>query len=173
MLTLSAKFINRPILSLRVGHQVATALTPIINPNNLKIEAWYAQDLRSNARLILQQQSVREVIPEGIIINDFDELMPLEDLVRLQKIADLDFDLIGKPVETINKQKIGKVVDYAVEPETMMIVKLYLNQNIFKDFSGGGRVIDRKQIFEITDRKVVVKDTEIRVSDAQPLPEPA
>lgn len=173
MLTLSTKFINRPILSLRVGHKVAIASTPIINPNDLKIEGWYTQDDTSKNVLILQEQSVRQIVPEGIIIDDFDELVPLDDLVRLQKIVDLKFDLISMQVHTTNKQKIGKVVDYAVEPQTMMIIKLYLNQNIFKDFSGGGRVIDRKQIVEVTDRKIVVKDTEIRVRETQALPEPA
>lgn len=158
MLKLSKYIVNRPVLSIRLGRPVAQALEPIINPNNLKIEGWFCKDMRSNAELILQMISIREVFNEGLVIDDVDELLPLDDLVRLQKIVDLQFSLIGKTVLTDSKKRLGKVSDYAVEPDSMIIKKLYISQNILRDFGGGGRVVDRTQIIEITDTKVIVKD---------------
>lgn len=170
MLKLSGEFINRNILSLRLGGQVATAIEPIINPNNLKIEGWFCEDIRSKARLILQPISIREMINEGFIIDDIDELVPLEDSIRLRKVVDLGFNLIGKQVVTDAKRKLGKVGDYALNPDDFVIQKLYVNQTIVKDFSGGGKVIDRTQIVEITDSKIIVRDTLDKLSATAPIP---
>lgn len=175
MLKLSADFQNRHVLSLRLGSTVALAGEPIINPNNLKIEGWFCEDIRNKAKLILQPISIREIIPEGFIVDDIDELVPLDDLVRLQKIVDLHFSLVGKSVVTDTKRKLGKVSDYALKPESFIIQKLYISQSIVKDFSGGGRVVDRGQIVEITDSKIIVRDTldKLPASSPVPLAEPA
>lgn len=145
-------------MSLRTGSPVATATTPIINPNNLKIEGWYCQDRFSKSTLILLSQDVRDVIAQGLVINDHDNLSEPEELIRLQEILDIQFELLGKPTFTSNKVKIGKVTDYAVEIETFYIQKLYLSQPLVKSFSGGTLSVDRDQVIEITNRKVVIQD---------------
>lgn len=158
MLQLSKSLLNQPVMSLRVGAQVATAVEPIINPNNLKIEGWYCQDRFSKDTLILLSQDVRDVITQGIVINDHDNLSYPEDLIRLKEVLDLHFDLIGKPTYTDKNKRLGKVSDYAVESETLYIQKIYLAQPITKSFSGGTLSVDRNQILEITNRKIVIQD---------------
>src|SRR5690242_7642928 len=85
MLQLSGSLTNRPIMSLRTGGQVAEALKPIINPNNLKIEGFYCQDRFSKDQLVLLTQDIRDVVAQGLIINDHDVLSDPSELVRLQK----------------------------------------------------------------------------------------
>lgn len=145
-------------MSLRTGQQVATATQPIINPNNLKIEGFYCNDKFSKETLVLLYQDVRDFIPQGFVIDDHDVLSSPEELIRLKNILDIGFTLIGKPVETISKQRIGKVTDYATEIETMYVQKIYVSQSILKSISGGNLGIDRSQINEITDRKIVIND---------------
>jgi sporulation protein YlmC with PRC-barrel domain len=158
MMQLSGMIVNRPVLSLRTGTQVAVALAPIINPNNLKIEAFYCQDNIDRKQLILVAQDVRDVMAQGIVINDHDVLTEESELVRLQDLMHINFSLLGKPVVTASKQKIGKVVDYAVEVESLYIQKLYVSQSLFKNFGGGSLGIDRSQIIEINDRTIIVSD---------------
>ncbi len=150
--------LNRPVLSLRTGTQVATALTPIINPNNLKIEGFYCHDDASRQQLILVAQDVRDVMPQGIVINDHDVLTEASELVRLQDLLRINFVLLGKPVITSSKGKLGKVSDYAVETQSLYIQKLYVSQSLFKSFSGGNLGVDRSQIVEINDKRIVVND---------------
>src|SRR5579864_7400151 len=107
MLQLSGSLINRPVLSLRTGTVVATILAPIINPNNLKIEGFYCQDRFQKTRLVLLYQDIRDVLPQGLVVNDHDVLSEPEELVRLHDIMKLQFELIGKPVVTVSKDKIG------------------------------------------------------------------
>lgn len=158
MLQLSGNIINRAVLSLRTGGPVATIAAPIINPNNLKIEGFYCNDRFSKQRLVLLTQDIRDSSNKGFIVNDHDVLSDPSELVRLTKVIKLNFDLTNKPVDTVNKKRLGKVSDYAVEISSMYIQKLYIGQSLLKSLSGGQLSIDRNQIVEITNRHIVVND---------------
>jgi len=159
MLQLSTKLINRPVLSLRTGTVIATATAPIINPNNLKIEGFYCIDRFEKKRpLVLLYQDIREVIAQGIVVNDYEVLVNQEELVRLKDLIKLRFELLGKPVITESKSKVGKVNDFATEVETMYIQKIYVGQPLRKTLMGGSLSIDRTQIVEITNRRVIISD---------------
>lgn len=162
MLQLSGMIINRPVLSLRTGAEVAVALAPIINPNNLKIEGFFCRT-KGRKQLILVTQDIRDVLPQGIVINDEDVLTDEDELVRLKEVIHINFELLGKQAETTDRHKLGKVNDYATETDSMIIKKLYVTQPIYKNFSGGNLGIDRTQIVEITDKKVIVNDLSAKV----------
>lgn len=167
MLQLSATIINRPVMSLRTGSPVATAVAPIINPDNLKIEGFYCNDRFENKELILLYQDIRDILPQGFVIDDHGVLVEASELVRLKKVLDLEFELIGKPVQTVTKDKVGKVSDFAVETTTMTIQKLYASQSILKSFTGGSLSIDRTQIVEITPKRIIINEL------LKPAPAPA
>ncbi|HWT55431.1 MAG TPA: hypothetical protein VN031_00160 [Candidatus Microsaccharimonas sp.] len=158
MLQLSATIINRPVMSLRTGAQVATAVAPIINPDTLKIEGFYCNDRFESKELILLYQDIRDVLPQGFVIDDHDVLADASELVRLKKVLELEYELIGKPVETVNKDKVGKISDFAVETTTMTIQKLYASQSILKSFTGGSLSIDRSQIVEVTNKRIIINE---------------
>lgn len=158
MLQLSASLINKSVMSLRTGTEIASVLGSIINPDNLKIEGFYCQDRFDNQMCILLYQDIREIVSQGYVVNDHDVLVLPEDLVRLKKIIDLNYDILGKQVVTISKEKVGKVNDYATETETMYIQKIYVTRSIFKSFVGGSLIIDRSQVNEITPTRIVIND---------------
>lgn len=155
--------LDRPVLSLRVGREIATTLAPIINPDNLKIEGFYCQERKSHKKLVLLSQDIRDVLPQGLVVNDAEVLTPAEELVRLEKLLKINFNLMGKAVETASKIKVGKVNDYALEVQTMYIQKIYVSQSLLKSLSGGNLGVDRSQIIEITDKKIVINDLEAKV----------
>lgn len=157
MLQLSQALIDRPVMSLQTGGQIATAIGPIVNPNNLKIEGFYCID-PTNKYLVLVSQDIRDILPQGIVVNDANVLVESSDLIRLKPIMALQFGLLGKKVETSSKEKVGKIEDYATDIDNMFIQKLYVSQSVFKSFAGGNLGIDRSQIVEITPKKVVIHD---------------
>jgi sporulation protein YlmC with PRC-barrel domain len=158
MLQLSASLLNKAVLSLRTGTPIATIISPIINPDNLKIEGFYCEDRFDKAQLVLLYQDIRDVLPKGFVVNDHDVLAEPEELVRLKKVMDINFSLLGKQVVTVDKQKVGKVSDYATETTTMFIQKLYVSQSILKSLTGGSLSIDRTQINEITPRRIIINE---------------
>jgi uncharacterized protein YrrD len=158
VLQVSSTFINRPVLSLRSGAQVATTVAPIVNPNSLKIEGLYCQVRGEKNPLVLLTQDIRDIIPQGFVINDQDNLAGADELVRLKDIIRLQFNILGKQVITLDGDKLGKVADFAADTDSMFIHKLYASQSLLKHFAGGMLSIDRTQINEITDKSIVVND---------------
>jgi sporulation protein YlmC with PRC-barrel domain len=158
MLQLSASFINKPVMSLRTGTPIARVTTPLINPNNLKIEGFFCEDIFNKDILILLDQDIRDFLPQGFIVNDHEVLAEPDELVRLKDLIELSFDILGKPVETVSKEKIGKVSDYATDVSSMFIQKLYVSQSLLKSFMGGSLSVDRTQIHEITPRRVIINE---------------
>lgn len=157
MLKLSESLLGKPVMSLRTGQQVATITRPIINPNNLKIEGFYCLERLQRKELVLLYQDIRDIIPQGFVINELEVLAEPHDLIRLKDVMAIDFQLMGKQVVTLGKHRLGKVSDFATELETMYIQKLYVTQGL-KGLTKGNLGIDRNQINEITDRKIIVTD---------------
>lgn len=158
MLSLSAALVTKPIMSLQTGAPVGMTNGVIINPNNLKIEGFYCQDRFEKQQKILLSQEVRDVLPQGIVVNDHHALTDPDELVRLKNILDLQFELMGKPVYTVSKDKIGKIVDFAADTETLYIQKLYVGRSLLKSLSTGQLSVDRTKIIEITSKKIVIQD---------------
>ncbi|HEX8349815.1 MAG TPA: hypothetical protein VF598_07625 [Hymenobacter sp.] len=158
MLQLSEAMLKRQILSLRTSTPIAEVIAPIINQDNLKIEGFYCHEYSAKEPKILLYQDIRDILPQGIIVNDVDVLTEPSELIRLKAVLEREFVVIGMPVETVSKSKVGKVSDYAFETTTMFIQKLYVSRSIFKNLTSGSLSIDRTQIHEITARKVIIND---------------
>jgi sporulation protein YlmC with PRC-barrel domain len=157
MLQLSNSLLNKDVLSLRTGGPIASITQTIINPNNLKIEGFYCVDI-SRTPLVLLTQDIRDILAQGVVVNDFEVLTEPGELVRLEKVLRLNFQLIGKSVMTASKQRVGKVSDFATDTSTFYIQKIYVSQSILKSLNTGQLSIDRTQIIEITPKKVVIQD---------------
>ncbi len=162
MLKLSSTVTNLPIYSLRTGHAVGLAGRPLINPNNLKIEAWFAESRFDNGLLLLPVSEIRELSAQAFAVNDKEAITPAEDLIRLEPLIKLDFQLLGKKVYDENREYLGKVNDFATDTNSFFIQRLYVAPSVFKSFTQDQRIVSRAQIIEITDKKIVVKATTVR-----------
>lgn len=158
MFQLSESLRQIAVISLRTGGVVASTSDFLINPHNLKIEGWYCNDSYSKRKLVLLAKDVRELMPQGLAVNDHSNLSEPEDLVRHEDIIKINFQIIGKNIITESGKKLGKASDFAVDLDSLMINKIYVAQPIYKNFTGGQLIIDRRQITEITDRHIMVKD---------------
>jgi len=158
MLVLSANLLGKNVMSLRTGQPVGKITTAIINPNNLKIEGFYCLDRFSKKELVLLYQDIRDVIPQGVVVNDHDVLVEPKELIRLKETLSIGFEILGKQVVTRSKQRLGKVTDFATEVETMYIQKLYVSQGLLKGLTRGSLSVDRSQINEITEKKIIIND---------------
>jgi hypothetical protein len=149
-------------MSLRTGTQIAVAVLPVINPHNLKILGWWCET-PGNQKQVLLAEDVREVMPNGLAVNNEEALSDTSDLVRHKEILDINFELMDKPVRT-KRQKLGKVSDFSYN-EGLFVQKLYVARPLRKVFTSEDTlVIDREQIIEVTDKYILVRDTEIKAA---------
>ncbi len=158
MLQLSGTFTNKAVMSLRTGGEIAAIMGPIINPNNLKIEGFYCQDRFDNSQLILLTQDIRDLLNQGFVVDDHEVLSSPGELIRLREVLDINFQLIGKPVITADKHRVGRVVDFAADTVTFYIQKIYVSQSVLKSLNSTQLSIDRTQIVEITNKKIVIQE---------------
>lgn len=160
MLFMSKNLFNRPVMSLRSGSQIAVAQEPVINPHNLKIMGWWCASPQKPGRLVLLSEDVREMMPNGLAINDETALSSTDDLVRHKEILDVKFQLLDKAVKT-QRHKLGKVTDFSYN-DGMFVQKLYVSRPVTKIFSSEDTLlVDRTQILEVTDTYILVRDTEV------------
>lgn len=164
MLFLSTKLQNMTLMMVRNGGRAGTVLRPIINPNNLHIDAFYCTSVHAKTEQVLLDIHIRDFSARGIIIDDYRNLSDPDELIRLKPIMDIDFKLEGKTVFA-GKQKIGKVAEYAINMESLFVQKLYVQPPVWKGLNASRLVFDRQSVLEVTDSHIVVSGPEVKVNE--------
>jgi hypothetical protein len=140
--------------------RIGTVLSPILNPHNLHIDAFWCETINSKTNKVLLDMDIRDFSIKGVLIDDHLGLSDPDELVRLSSILEIDYQLEGKVV-LASKRKIGKVVDYAVDHSGLFIQKIYVQPPVWKPSIGGTRLtFDRTSIIEVTDTHIVVSGPE-------------
>lgn len=160
MLVASTKLIGTPVLSVQAGGAIGRITEPIVDPDTLKIVAFRLAGgpiPRSGANL-LDVSSIREYSSLGAVIDDIDELISTEDVVKISKVLELNFNLIGLKAETKKGSKLGKVIDYTVTQDNFTVQQIIIKRPLVKGFIDPELTISRKEISEVTDYKIIIKD---------------
>lgn len=162
MLVANSKLINAPILSVQAGGLIGAVASSIVDPDSLKIIAFRLNGpliAKSNANL-LDVTSIREYSNFGMVIDSIDELITSDDVIKIQKVLELNFDLLGLKVRTKKGTKLGHVSDFTVTSEDFIVQQIIVKRPFVKSFVDPELTISRKEIVEITDYEVIVKDEE-------------
>lgn len=184
MLVNGSTMLNSPVLSLHIGGPIGITTSAVIDPSDLSVIAYTVNGavIRNNSENgdILDVADIREVSDQGLIIDSDDVLVNREDIIHLDEIMKLNFDLIGLKVVTKSGKKIGKVVNYTIDTTTFSVYQLIVQRPIgFSSILDPQLTINRSQIVEIDDYKVTIKHDkeEVKVPEApkeiEELEEPA
>jgi len=158
MLIIGTRLLNTPVMSLQTGGRLASTQKPIIDPSNLKIVAFEVEgQLLSERPALLRVDEIREMGRVGMIVNSNDEFIGLHDVIKIEKLYALNFQLIGMAVIDDTKHRLGKVEDYTVDTDSFVIQQLTVKRGFFKGLTDTGLLIGRSQIVEINDREIIVK----------------
>ncbi len=162
MLVMNSRIIGTPILSIQAGGPIATIKSAIIDPNDLKILGFYLEGPlvnRAEAR-ILDVRSIREYSQLGMVIDNIEELVAPDDIIKIQNVLELNFDLINLKVRTKKGTKLGHIIDYTLTSEDFIVQQIIVKRPLVKAFVDPELTISRKEIVEITDYEVIIKDEE-------------
>jgi len=160
MLIIGTRLLNTPVMSLQTGGKLASTQKPIIDPSNLKIVAFEVEgQLLSERPALLRVDDIREMGRVGMIVNSNDEFIGVHDVIKIEKLYEMGFPLIGMPVIDDQKHKLGKVEDYTVDTDSFVIQQLTVQRGFFKGLTDTGLIISRAQIIEINDNEIVVRST--------------
>ena len=156
----NSRLLGTPVLSVQYGKPIGHLSSAIVDPDTLKILAFRINDAPDSTANLLDVKSIREYSNLGAVIDDVDELVGPEDVIRIKEVLDLNFDLLTLKVETKKGSKLGHVIDFTVTPEDFTIQQLIVKRPAIKALVDPELTIPRTEIVEITDYKVIVKDEE-------------
>jgi len=163
MLIIGTRLLNTPVMSLQTGGRLAVTQKPIIDPSNLKIVAFEVEgQLLSERPALLRVADIREMGRVGMIVNSNDEFIGVHDVIKIEKLYELGFSLVGMVVIDDTKHKLGKVEDYTVDTDSFVIQQLTVQRGFFKGLTDTGLLISRTQIIEITDNEIIVRSARQR-----------
>lgn len=160
MLAYASKLLGAPILSMQSASSIGQISAFIVDPDSLKIIAFFVSGpLVKNAN-ILVAKSIREYSKYGCVIDSIDELTEKDDVIKVSKIIDLNFNLTGLKVETKKSTKLGKIIDFTVTPDDFAVQQIIVKRPLVKSFLDPELTIPRSEIVEVTDYKIIVKNEE-------------
>lgn len=160
MILLASTIHHAPIMGLQTGTQLAKATRALIDPGTLSIVAYTLEGPLLNQRdTMLRVADIRELSDVGMIVDSSDEFIAPGDVVKIDKLRNLNFDLLGMPVIDEMKHKLGKIVDYTLETSGFVIQQLTVRRPLLKSLNDTELVIHRTQIVEINDNAVIVHST--------------
>ncbi len=167
MLISVSKLIGTPVLSVQASGPVAIIDSAIVDPDSLKIIGFHLSGplVHHSPANILDTTSIREFSPLGCVVDSVDEFVEPSDVIKIDKVLSLNFDLIGLKVETKKHTNLGRVASYTVTSEDFTVQQLIVQRPLIKSFLDPELTIPRSEIIEITDYKVIVKDEERTIKE--------
>ena len=161
MLVMNSRLIGAPVLSVQAGGPIGRIVDAIVDPDNLSVIAFHVDGPPINKQQnILDVRSVREYSNYGFVIDDIDELVSPDDVIRINNILKLNFNLLSLKVETKKGSKLGKVQDFTLTSEDFIIQQIIVKRPMIKSLNDSELTIPRSEIVEITDYKIIVKEEE-------------
>ena len=165
MLLLGTRLIGTPVMSIQTGSQVAETNAHIIDPYTLRVTAYEVDGSHLAERpSFIRIADIRELSDIGMIIDSSDELVALDDVLKLKELYELDFQLIGLRVRDANGKKLGKVEDFTLDTDDFMIQQLTVKAGLLSSLSTTGHVIHRSQITKVTRSEITVRSTEKKLT---------
>lgn len=155
------------MLSLHIGGEIGRIEYPVIDPNDLKIVAFEISGplVGRDYGPLLEVRDIREVSDIGMIVDSSDVMVNPGDVIRLDDVRKIGFNLIGKKVVTKKGTKLGKVIDYTANTDDFMIAQITVQRPVMKAFLDPELLIGRSEVISVDDEKIVVRDEEAKIKE--------
>jgi sporulation protein YlmC with PRC-barrel domain len=85
--------------------------------------------------------------------------------VRQKDIIKSKFRLIGAAVITKDGKKLGRVKNFTLDYESFKVSELHINPRIIKRIVNESLIIDRRQILEVRNDKIIIKSAAIKSNE--------
>ncbi|MBL4694004.1 PRC-barrel domain-containing protein [Candidatus Gracilibacteria bacterium] len=147
-----SKIIGTPILAEEGFRPIASVKDVVMDPERGKVIAFVVD----KGKVIVPF----DVLSWGdaIRVHDHDAIVESEDVLRVKEVQDSGVKISGNKVETEEGKVLGKVLDFSVNSKTMEIKKLYVGRTILGLIKFETRLIPAKNIIEVLEDKIIVKD---------------
>ena len=156
MIILGSNLNRAPVVSLQTSTEIARTARAIIDPADLRVLAYVVTgSLLPADTQLLRIADVRELSSLGFIVDSIDEFVAPSDVINLQKIYNLHFDLLGMRVVDERRQKLGKIIDFTIDTNDFLVQQLTVKRPLLHSLNDTELLIHRSQIIEINNDSIV------------------
>ncbi|MBD3270430.1 hypothetical protein GF376_02795 [Candidatus Peregrinibacteria bacterium] len=159
MIETTQKIKGRPIYD-HDQNLIGRVSKPIIDVQNGQVLGF---KIAARGVHILVPTDIQEWNSDFILTTSNFEIYSPQDIVRLERSISAKISIKNKKVYTKSNNFLGKVKDYSIDTNAMVMDSLYVNQKLFKILTIRRRIIKQKDIVEIKHNKIIVKDSGIKV----------
>ena len=151
MIILGSNLNRAPVVSLQTSTEIARTARAIIDPADLRVLAYVVTgSLLPADTQLLRIADVRELSSLGFIVDSIDEFVAPSDVINLQKIYNLHFDLLGMRVVDERRQKLGKIIDFTIDTNDFLVQQLTVKRPLLHSLNDTEllihSIIDRKSV---------------------------
>ena len=140
MIILGSNLNRAPVVSLQTSTEIARTARAIIDPADLRVLAYVVTgSLLPADTQLLRIADVRELSSLGFIVDSIDEFVAPSDVINLQKIYNLHFDLLGMRVVDERRQKLGKIIDFTIDTNDFLVQQLTVKRPLLHSLPAGDR----------------------------------
>jgi uncharacterized protein YrrD len=153
MMIEATKLINLPIAAVDTESKIGVIANLVIDPENGTLMGFLVSTGNLiGGKKVLSAVDIRDWDPNGIVTSSAENIVSIDEIVRIKQVVDQKIFLLGMSAKTENNKGLGKVEDLLIDTDTQSVVKYYL-----KDLLGKERVISSNNVLKI-DKQVIFKD---------------
>jgi sporulation protein YlmC with PRC-barrel domain len=146
--------LGSPIMVRRTPFRLGRMLEMVVDPDKGTLIA-----LVTTGRQVIAPVDLGPYSYGRFLVRDPDILLEMDELIRLKTIPSGKRRLFGKKVVTKSGKKLGRVYDLAFEMETLSLIQILVCKRFLYIWDLEKRIIGFKQIHEITEEEIIVKDS--------------
>ena len=150
MLILASTILNSPVASIESQSKIGAVKKIIIDPNTGEIIAFgvaptgfFVSDKALSAKDVL------DVDKNGVVTNTQENLVEVDEIVRIKELQKERITIIGQKAVTESKKNLGNIYDYLIETDTLIILKYYI-KSLFDE-----RILPNDKVIKIDKNAVV------------------
>lgn len=163
--------IGSEVIAKRQKLLIGKVVEIIINPADGKLAGLLIEEGRTKGKIkALAEKDIFGFGQGLILIDDYNNLGEIKDIVRIKKLSDEGIKIVKIKVYTVSGFYLGKVRDYTIDLAAKKIARLYINPKFFgqltSDLVVGSEMIVtiKKEQITVIDRAVKIKDKPLKAS---------
>jgi len=146
------KLIGLPVASLDTQSKIGDIEELIIDPENGHFLGFMVKTGLFSEK-VLASIDVSDWDPNGIVIENEEYLVSLEEIVKIKQIVNEGLILRQMKAKTESGKNLGKVENFLLDTNANIVVKYYL-----RDLMGDTRVIGADRVIRIEKKTVIFSD---------------
>lgn len=158
---LYSKIVGTPVYEDGGERPMTTVKDAVIDPENGKLVAFVVNISKNLVITPIDVLSWSEVIR----VHNHDAIVAADEVLRIAEVIGKNVNIFHNKVYTKSGEYLGKVNDFSIDSNVMMLQKLYLSKGFLGLIRYQSRIISAKNILEILPDRIVIKD-ETQVKEA-------